>query len=103
MEFIPDYRESRLYGFCPRARAEPSSAKKFTFTEAAPLALIKMNCVAKPPPSAICGKTIGDGADWFSSATGKVVRSVSPRELTSERSVRATKGVDASEVISTTP
>jgi hypothetical protein len=60
-----------------------------------------MNCVRYPPPSAICGKTIGDGDGRVASATGNVVSRKSPRVFVRDRSVSATKG--ASEEISSRP
>src|SRR5438034_2769944 len=84
-----------------KLRGDPSSFRKFTVRVAAPVGLMKMNCVAKPPPSAIWGNTIGAGAGRFASAIGKVVNRKSPRLLYSDRTVRATKGEGAE--IRTTP
>ena len=80
---------------------EPSSPRKFTVTVADPVALMKMNSVVKPPPSAIWGNTIGPGAGRLASAIGNVVTRKSPRLLYSDRTVTATKG--EAEEIRTTP
>ena len=77
------------------------SPRKFTVTVADPVALMKMNSVVKPPPSAIWGNTIGPGAGRLASAIGNVVTRKSPRLLYSDRTVRATKG--EAEEIRTTP
>src|SRR5206468_512376 len=90
------------FGLTPaKIRGDPPSPRKFREIVADPVALMKMNCVAKPPPSAIWGNTIGAGAGRFASAIGKVVNRKSPRLLYSDRTVRATKGEGAE--IRTTP
>jgi len=79
----------------------PASPKKLTVaTEEAP-GLNRMISVVKPPPSTICGMTMGEGAGWFMSATGNVVKRNSPLSFIKDRTVIATKG--ESLVISTTP
>ena len=67
------------------------SSVKVTFTEAALLALMKMNCVEKPAPSAICGKMIGEGAATDTSGAGNEVKMIS-RPLYRSRRVNGTNG-----------
>src|SRR5438876_6558323 len=91
-----------FYGLTPaKIRGDPPSPRKFKEIVADPVALIKMNCVAKPPPSPIWGNTIGAGAGRFASAIGNAVNRKSPRLFESDRRVRATKG--EGEEIRTTP
>src|SRR5215831_10698424 len=86
------YATGLSYG--PRIKAAPLSSMKFTVTDDAirPSALMKMNCVVYPPPSAICGKTIGVGAGCVRSAAGNVVSRKSPRPFVSDRSVSVANG-----------
>src|SRR5207245_2634715 len=85
---LKDNRQEKNQGRHNRGidRGDPSSATMFTLIVATPVALMKMNCVENPPPSAICGKMIGDGAGCVESATGNVVRRISPRPFVSDRS-----------------
>jgi hypothetical protein len=82
----------RLILYFPIANGVPVSPKRLTVFVAAPVALRRMNSVLYPPPSAICGNTIGVGAGWLASATGNVVIRKSPRAFVSDRNVRATIG-----------
>jgi hypothetical protein len=79
----------------------PASPKKLSVVLDAPPALSRINSVANPPPSAICGNTTGEGAICVASAMGNVVIRKSLRSLFSERSVRAAKGI--ADVMSITP
>ncbi len=63
-----------FFRYFPTASSWPSSPKNFSVTLDEPPASIKTNCVTKPPPSAICGKTMGEGALRVMSAIGKVAR-----------------------------
>jgi hypothetical protein len=56
------YVWSRTDCYFPIVKRVPVSLKKLRVVLDAPPALRRTNCVTYPPPSAICGNTIGEGA-----------------------------------------